>query len=256
MLNPFKRRSKAQLIEKNKKITENDQPSGQLNKEAQRLINESKKFEKSEAKTNKKITIAAVCVAAAACLISVGLIIVIVTMLPLKTVEPYVLRVDNSTGYTDIVRPLENIGDAMPYQEAVSQHFIAQYVLSRESHDWFMATHNYEKVRALSSDRVFSAYNNFIRSDQSPLEVLGRNRRAEVTITNITFIGDVAQVRFRKSIKNLDGTNDTSLPTRSWLATINYQYIDERMPDSARLLNPLNFRIVGYQIAQESGETE
>ena len=256
MNNLFKRKNKATLIQKNKQLTENEEPNAKLSKEAHRLINESKEFEKSDAKTNKKIMVAAVCVAAASVLVSVGLIIVIASLLPLKTVEPYVIRVDNTTGYTDIVRPLENIGDEMPYQEAVSRHFLAQYILSRESHDWFMATPNYERVRVLSSDRVFTAYNNFIRSDQSPLEVLGRNRRAEVTITNITFIGEVAQVRFRKTVRNLDGSIDTSLPARNWIATINYDYIDKRMADSARLLNPLNFRVVGYQIAQESGESE
>lgn len=253
MASLFKSSKKQRIIDKNKTSVENDKPSATVNKEAQRLIVEAKKFEQSESDRNKSKARWATGFAAAFGVVAVAEAIAIVSMLPLKTVEPYVIRVDNSTGYVDVARPLEDSGP-ITEQEAVARHFIAQYVLSRESHDWFMATHNYERVQALSADRVFSDYDRFIRSDQSPLEVLGRNRRAEVTITNITFVGEVAQVRFRKRVVNVDGTNDLTIPARNWIATINYQFINERMRDSARLLNPLNFRVVSYRVDAENGD--
>lgn len=253
MANIFKRNRKQRIIDKNKAIVENDKPNSTVNKEAQRLIAEAKNFEQSESDRNKSKARWGVGFAAGFGVIAVAEAIAIMTMLPLKTVEPYVIRVDNSTGYVDVARPLEDSGP-ITQQEAVAKHFIAQYVLARESHDWFMATHNYERVQALSADRVFSEYDRFIRSDQSPLEVLGRNRRAEVTITNITFVGETAQVRFRKRIANIDGSNDVSIPERNWIATINYQFINERMRDSARLLNPLNFRVVSYRVDAENGD--
>jgi type IV secretion system protein VirB8 len=243
--------SKEKIINDNKN---EDKFNGgpEISKEAKRLIEESKKLQKSEADTYRFRSKIATFFAVLAGLSATAMAISIAVMMPLKSVEPYVIRVDNTTGYVEVATPLS--GDSnISEQEAVTRHFVAQYVLARESYDWFMVRHNYDRVKALSSSNVFAAYDRLMRSDNSALSILGERKRAEVTITNISFVRDVAQVRFQKRITNIDGSPDLSVPERNWLATINFDYIDEELTYSQRLLNPLNFRVIGYNVDPESG---
>ncbi|WP_043903282.1 VirB8/TrbF family protein, partial [Kingella kingae] len=53
---------------------------------------------------------------------------------PLKTVQPFVIRVDNNTGVTDIVTTLKN--EEKSYGEVVDKFWLAQYVRHREGYDW------------------------------------------------------------------------------------------------------------------------
>ncbi|WP_193067753.1 virB8 family protein [Halomonas sp. 3D7M] len=224
-------------------------------KEAKRLIEQTKKLEKSEADKHRKLAKFAIFFACFFGLATIAMAVAIAFMMPLKSVEPYVIRTDNTSGYVEVATPLTG-NRGISEQEAVTRHFVAQYVLARESYDWFMIRHNYDRVKALSSDRIFSAYDRVIRSENSALEILGEKKRAEVTITNITFVGDVAQVRFNKKITNVDGSSDYGVPARNWIATISYDYPNEEKTYSERLLNPLNFKVVGYNVDPESGVEE
>lgn len=252
MKNPFARKNKQKIIAKNRK-EESKETDATISKEAQRLINESKKLEKSQVSVYRSKARWGVGFGLVMGVIALCLGFAIAVMMPLKSVEPYVLRVDTTTGYTEVARPLSE-DSTISHDEALARHFIAQYVIARESYDWYMATPNYNKVRLLSAERVFGVYDRFIRSDQSPLEVLGQNRRVDVTITNISFVGDLAQVRFRKKVVSLDGTPDPSIPERSWIATINYEFSNTRLTTQQRLINPLDFRVLSYNIDPESGE--
>ena len=65
--------------------------------------------------------------------VAVLLAIALVVLMPLKTVEPYTLLVDRQTGFVQALKPLdpERIsGDA-----ALTQSFLVQYVIARESFD-------------------------------------------------------------------------------------------------------------------------
>ena len=223
-------------------------------KEAERLIKQAKELEKSEAETLKsraKFATVFACIFGAK---SFLLALAIIVMMPLKTIEPWVIRVDTTTGYTEVATALEN--NVVSPDEALTRFFLSQYVLSRESYDWFLISHNHNKVRAMSSSTVFDTYDRQLRSASGPLEVLGQHKRAEVTIINISHVGDVAHLRFNKRIVNRDGTIDPNIPARNWIATINYEFPNERLNRAQRLINPLNFRVIGYSVELESGVAE
>lgn len=226
----------------------------QAKKEAERLIKQAKELEKSEAETLKsraKYATVFACIFGAK---SFLLVLAITVMMPLKTIEPWVIRVDTTTGYTEVATALEN--NIVSPDEALTRYFLSQYVLSRESYDWFLISHNHNKVRAMSSSTVFDIYDRQLRSDSGPLEILGQNRRAEVRIINISHVDNVAHVRFNKRIVNRDGTIDPNIPSRNWIATINYEFPNDRLNRAQRLINPLNFRVIGYSVEQESGVSE
>jgi type IV secretion system protein VirB8 len=56
---------------------------------------------------------------------------------PLKTVEPYVIRVDRSLGSVDVVNVVKDTAQVTS-DEAVGKYFLSQYVRARES--WVRAT--------------------------------------------------------------------------------------------------------------------
>ena len=68
---------------------------------------------------------------------------------PLKTVEPYVIRVDNSTGITEVVSGLKESREN--YNEAVTKSFAARYVMAREGFVASEVKPNFQTV-ALMSD--------------------------------------------------------------------------------------------------------
>lgn len=68
--------------------------------------------------------------------VSVGVailsIVAVLLLTPLKTVEPYVIRVDNTTGMVDILTILDE--EQISSIEALDKHFVAQYIKAREGY--------------------------------------------------------------------------------------------------------------------------
>lgn len=58
-------------------------------------------------------------------------IFAVAALTPLKTIEPFVVRVDNSTGIVDVVSALTST--AGTYDEAVTKYFAAKYVRARKA---------------------------------------------------------------------------------------------------------------------------
>ena len=64
--------------------------------------------------------------------------------MPLKTVEPYTLLVDRQTGFVQALEPLEP--ERISADTALTQSFLVQYVIARESFDVDTLQANYRKV--------------------------------------------------------------------------------------------------------------
>src|SRR5690349_7419990 len=66
-------------------------------------------------------------VAGGASVLAVAAVSAVVALAPLKSVEPFVVRVDRTTGGVDVMTGLKGRGD-LTYDEAVSKYFLGQYV--------------------------------------------------------------------------------------------------------------------------------
>lgn len=73
----------------------------------------------------------------------------IAALTPLKTIVPYTLLVDRQTGYVETIRGLAP--GPLSQQSAVTQSFLVQYVIARESFDASDLRENYHKVMLWSS---------------------------------------------------------------------------------------------------------
>lgn len=168
---------------------------------------------------------------------------------PLKTVEPFVIRVNETTGAVDVATALTGAKD-VTYNEAVTKFFLAQYVRTREGYVPAAAEENFRQVSLMSTTTEQQRYGEFFRgtNPDSPQNVLGLTGSAEVRIRAITFVNDrVANVRFNRTTRQAQQTTSAD-----WIATITFDYTQAPLSEGDRLLNPLGFQVVSYRADPET----
>ena len=173
----------------------------------------------------------------------------VMLLTPLKTVEPYVIRVDNNTGQTDIVTSLKEQG--FTRSEAMDRFWLKQYVSFREQYDWWVVQSNYDAAMLFSGADEQRSLATFFASDAAPYKVFKQDFRMDVKITSMTWVGDIAQVRFERRLRDL--RDPTKQPTvQKMIATVAYNYQAESIPEQDRLINPLGFKVESYRTDTES----
>jgi type IV secretion system protein VirB8 len=184
-------------------------------------------------------------VAGAAGLIAVLEAGALLLLTPLKTVEPYTLLVDRTTGYVQALKPLEPAKVAP--DTALTQSFLVQYVIAREGFDLSTVNASYRKVALFSADRARSSYLSQMQVSNpgSPLVALPRGATVEARVKSISPVGrDVALVRF--DTVRVD-PNGQAQPPQPWIATVRYRWSGEPMKLEDRFVNPLGFQITSYR---------
>ena len=174
----------------------------------------------------------------------------LIGLTPLKTVEPFLLRVDNTTGYVDKVSPYEVNHNSV--NEAVQRYFLARFVENREGYEWFTVQTMYNFVEATANKSVFDAYKNYTLSCQSPVKVLSNKMKMLVKVNGITFLENgMAQIRFTKLIAEPDGKPATGYIPTKWIATVKYDFSNKVKTEEQRLLNPLGLNVISYRVDAE-----
>lgn len=172
----------------------------------------------------------------------------VAALTPLKTVEPFVVRVDNSTGIVDVVSALTS--EAGSYDEAVTKYFAARYVRAREGYVWSEAKENFDTVSLLSAQSEQTRFAAFYRGSNpnSPQNVYGRGSTAKITIKSISMINaNVVSVRYLMTV-----TRGEDVRTTHWVASITYAYINAAVSSTDRLVNPLGFVVSEYRADPEA----
>lgn len=179
-----------------------------------------------------------------------GLALVFLT--PLKTVEPYVLQVDNKSGITTVLKPLrENQENVLTEEEAVTKSFIVKYVIARETYDPQDLNRNYDLVRLMSSGDEAGRFNESIANGnpKSPVERYKTNTARTVKLSSVSFLDQkkkTAQVRFMTTEVTRNETKEDY-----WVAILTFRYINAPMDETDRLNNPLGFQVISYRVDQE-----
>jgi type IV secretion system protein VirB8 len=167
---------------------------------------------------------------------------------PLKTVEPFVVRVDNSTGIVDVVSALTST--AGTYDEAVTKYFAAKYVRAREGYVWSEAQENFRTIALLSTQAEQARFSAIYRGSnpESPQNTYGRAAIARINIASISLINqNVVSVRYMRTI-----TRGDEVRTSHWVATLTYSYANAPMSSTDRLVNPLGFAVSEYRADPEA----
>ena len=171
---------------------------------------------------------------------------------PLKTVEPFVVRVDRATGAVDVMTALK-AERPLAYDEAVSKFFLAQYVRAREGWLAPAAEANFRQVSIMSTPAEQQRWADVFRpaNPQSPQVVYGQAGEAQVEIRAVSFVsstgsGGVANVRFHRIIRQSQQVTESD-----WIATVAFVYTTAPMAEADRLRNPLGFQVTSYRADPE-----
>lgn len=169
----------------------------------------------------------------------------IIGMLPLRTVEVHVFRVDNATGTVELVSPLKG---TQTYDEAITKYWSALYVRMREGFMGEEAPHAFRTVTLMSGEREQQRFAEFYgpRNPQSP-QIVYREGRAVVTVKSITFpTKHLALVRFSRAVSKGGQKSENH-----WVATLGFEYVAGPMAESDRSINPLGFIVNEYRLDPE-----
>ncbi|ECL3871082.1 type IV secretion system protein [Campylobacter upsaliensis] len=177
-------------------------------------------------------------------------LIAVVLLTPLKTIEPYVIRVDNTTGMVDILTLLDE--KEITQNEALDKYFISQYIKAREGYYYELLNQDYLLTQLMSSENVANEYRALYEGDNARDQVLKNSNEVSVQILSVV-LGEsngvkTSTIRANITTKNLS-TRGTSQATK--VITLSYDYTLGKASEENRLLNPLGFKVLTYRIDNE-----
>jgi type IV secretion system protein VirB8 len=164
---------------------------------------------------------------------------------PLKTVVPYTILVDRQSGYVQTVQGLKP--GPMTQDAAVTQSFLVQYVIARETFDAADLVDNYRKVMLWSADNARGAYRQDMAKTNpaSPLVVNTPTTIVQTTIQSVSLLSPTtALVRFQTTRR--DG-GAASGEGRDYAAVLSFRYTGAPMRMEDRFINPLGFQVLSYR---------
>jgi type IV secretion system protein VirB8 len=173
----------------------------------------------------------------------------LVLLVPLKSFEPYIVEVDKSTGYTQVISGLTRPKD-ITEQEAVTQANVVRYIRSREGYDPYNIEGNFGLAALLSTANAARDLQNLYSAGNpdNPAKIYGKNKSILVTIKSVSFPNaSTALVRF-----STDEKSETDTVTRNFISVVRFRYTDTPMKNEWRFDNPLGFQVYDYRRDQET----
>lgn len=184
-------------------------------------------------------------VAAGAGLIALLLALALVFLVPLKSVQPYVLTVDRNTGAVEAATTVQD--GRLSQNEAVIQAQLAGYVIARESFDATDLAQQYRRVQIMSAPPVARAYVGQMAANnaESPLKTLNRGDTVSVRVRSVSLIGDGAGiVRFTTTRTPVGSSTGQDA---NFVSAISFGFNGRPLRVSDRFDNPLGFQVTRYR---------
>ncbi len=226
-----------------------------LKEDLNKYLNETKGWEKDKIEELIKSRKIAWWVATVAITMAFLSTVAVVSLTPLKTVQPFVIRVDNTSGIIDIIDTMKN-GKTM-YDEVINRYFAQLYVRYREGYSKDLAVEYYNNIGLMSTVQEQQKYADFFnpKNHNSPLNEYGEYKKVKVNIFSTTFIKpEIAIVRYAKIVEEKGSSKAQST---HYTATIIFKYIGKKnMSEKDRAVNPLGFQVVEYRNDPDSSPQE
>ena len=188
-------------------------------------------------------------VAIGATTLAIASAMALAALMPLKRVDPFVVRVDSSTGIVDVVPTYAGTAD-LP--ETVTRHLVTQYVTQRERYIAAIAESDYEQIGAFHSAAMNQQWASaWVRTNpDSPLNRFADGSRVRVQVKSVSFFrhglakSDVLQVRFLTAAQRGAGATEE---VAHFVATLQVAYGPPSQDVRLRALNPLGFKVLEYR---------
>lgn len=176
--------------------------------------------------------------------------IALIVLTPLKTVEPYTLLVDRQTGFVQALKPLDV--EKVSADAALTQSFLAQYVIAREGFDINAVQSDYRKVALWSAGHARRDYLAQMQAThpESPFTKYPRSTIVDTRVKSVTPLSrDTAMVRYDSIRRDAGGAVSAPQP---WMAVVTYAYSGEPMNIADRMINPLGFKVSRFRRSMEA----
>jgi len=182
-------------------------------------------------------------VASAEFVLIVMLTAAVLFMLPLKTTDVRLVRVDSSTGIVDQVVKLADAKES--YDEAMTKFFLRRVVALRETYTRAQLQNNYDQSVLFTAPVARGQLKGDFSFDNlnGPYKRYGELGTASVQIVAIAFVAkNVAQVRYVRT----DRKGGAEVQSH-WVATVEFRYVSQPAGEEARGVNPLGFQVTNYR---------
>lgn len=164
-------------------------------------------------------------------------------LIPFHTVEPFLVRVDTSTGIVDQVVKLKDARES--YDEVMTKFFLRRVVSLRETYTRGQLQSNYDQsvlFTAPAARPLLKADFSF-ENPNGPYKRYGELGTASIQIVNVSFVAkNIAQVRYQRTERK----SGAEVLTR-WVATVEFRYVAQPASEDARSVNPLGFQVTNYR---------
>ena len=175
-------------------------------------------------------------------MVSVAVAVIFVkNIMSSKSLEPYVIEVEQKTGVPTVVEQLTSqqfTGDQM-----VRKYFINQFIHAASAYDAKTYKTDAERIRLFSVPSVYSEFRQRINAKE-----LGTSTSIEVRIKSVQFPEpNVAQIRLARQTR-ADGYDPIM---KDEIITMNFYFANLDLNLEERLINPLGFQVSRYLIAEE-----
>jgi type IV secretion system protein VirB8 len=192
--------------------------------------------------------------ASAATICCLASLVALILLLPLKQTDPYLIRVDNSTGIVDVV-PLYTAQG--PMDQTVTRYFLTHYVSVCERFNLSTAESDYQECGAFHGSQRNQAWYALWNPNnpRSPLNLHKDGSTVSVEVQAVSFfkrasdVNDMAQVRYLKIERPSGGGQERN---SHWIATIQYAYVTPSADSRVRRWNPLGFKLLDFVTEPES----
>lgn len=186
----------------------------------------------------------------------------VMRLAPLKTVEPYLIEIDEKTGVTQKVIPISRKDYVA--NDAVDRYFTALYIRMREGYNYSAMGYNYNTVKLLSTPDVFRGFwaKENPRLEASTAGQLGSFGLRSVKIRSMAYISNPAQGNakakttsqkiIQANVTITQNTPNTPETQKKLILTITFDYADRGLDADDQLINPLGYTVISYQVQEEN----
>lgn len=162
-----------------------------------------------------------------------------------KKIDPFVIQIDQKTGATKVVNPVDI--EVLDSKEALAQYFIQMYIGARETYNSAdFEGRSRRIIQLLSSRDVYWTYIGFIsHKENDPRVIYGQ------TETTTFKIRSWSQLHKNSFMVRIAIKETVSGKVFNKVIIINYDYVPMELSNEDLNINPVGFQVTGYSISDD-----
>ncbi len=235
-------------FDENKKQNAVNEKHAGVDKAIEVLLNEVASFQESKHIQRGRILKVAWFLVGGLATSTVALAVALAVLMPLKQVQPMMVRIFEN-GYAEIIR---DFSEGINFETEVDEYFLKEYVATRETYDWNKMQYIADYTNAWSAQHVYDEFYSSIMAEGGALNTLKDRARIDTRITSINLNqgAGVATVRFIKTPQTPEGKSLNNLKPSYWIAELQYEMLGNQK-HKEREFNPFGYNILSYKLLKD-----